>query len=58
MGESLPRGVVQGEKKNEVQEMMETYIVKREKAMESGKREDLPRILQTKLNEHKRKKGK
>ena len=33
---------------------MEDYIVQCEKAMQTGKREDLPKYLQTKLNDLKR----
>ena len=45
---------VKGEPKVEMEEMMEEYIAKCHKAMQTGKREDLPKYLQTKLNEQKR----
>ena len=43
--ESVPKG--------EIEEMLEDYIVHCEKAMQLGKREDLPKYLQAKLNEQK-----
>ena len=54
MGESLTHVQVKGAKKSENEEIMEGYLMQCEKAIERGKREQLPRILQTKLDEKKR----
>ena len=45
---------VEGEPKGEMEGMMEDYIAQCEKAMETIKGEDLPKFLQTKMNEQKR----
>ena len=39
---------------NEIEEIMESAIMQCEKAMQTGKREDLSKYLQTKLDEEKR----
>ena len=53
IGEQLSHVQVQGTK-NQIEEMVTEYVVQCEKAISSGKREDLPKILITKLNEQKR----
>ena len=45
---------VKGEKKIEIEEMMDSYVVQCENAMKPGKREELQKILQMKSNEHAR----
>ena len=44
---------MQGETK-EIEEMMESYLMQCENATKTGKGEDLPKILETKLDEQKR----
>ena len=52
--EQLTHVQVKGESKNEIEQMMEGYVMQCEKAMQTDKREDLPKFLQTKLTEQKR----
>ena len=40
-------------KKSEIEEMLEAYVMQCERAMQTGKREDHPKYLQTKLAEQK-----
>ena len=48
---------VNGAMKSENDEIMESYVMQCEKAMKTGKREDLPKIIQMKLAEQKREKA-
>ena len=43
-----------GVAKCEIEEMLEDYVRQCEKAMQTGKRDDLPKYFQTRLNEQKR----
>ena len=52
--EQLTHVQVKDEKKNEIQEMMEGYVMHCETAMQTGKGEDQPKDLQTKLDEENR----
>ena len=54
MRERLTHVQVHGEKKNEIEEMMEEYVMQCETAMSTGKREDLPKRLIIKLDEQAR----
>ena len=45
---------VKGEPKSKIEEMLEDYVMQCDKAMQTGKRDDLPKYLQTKLNAQKR----
>ena len=54
MKASLTRVSSPGAAKSETQEMMEEYIVHCEKAIKTGKKTDLPKMLQTKLEQLKR----
>ena len=45
---------VNGEPKSQIEEMMEDYIAHCAKAIQTGKRDDLPKYLQMKLNDQKR----
>ena len=54
MRERLTHVQVKGEKKIEIEEMMESYVVLCEKATSTRNREDLPKIFLTKLDEQKR----
>ena len=53
MRERLPHVKVQAQTK-EIEEMIESYIVQCEKALQTGKREDLPKYMQTKFADQKR----
>ena len=50
----LSHGHVEGEPKGDIEGKLEDYITQCGKAMQTGKREDLPKYFQTKLNEQKR----
>ena len=52
--ESLTYVAEKGEKRSEMQEMMERYVVHCEKAMVTGNGEDLPKMLELKLEDQKR----
>ena len=54
MKASLTRVSSPGAAKSETQEMMEEYIVHCEKAIKTGKKTDLPKMLQTKLEQLQR----
>ena len=54
MRERLTHLQVKGGKKREIEEMIESYPMQCEKEIEKGKREDVPKILQTKLDKEKR----
>ena len=58
MRESLTHVTLQVAMRSEAQEMLQSSVAQCEKAMQPGKRKDLPKILQTKLNEQKREKEK
>ena len=45
---------MKGGKKIEIEELIESYVMQCENAIESGKREHLPKILQTKFDKEKR----
>ena len=47
----LMRETAPGAKKRAMQEMMEEYVIQCEKAIKTGKKADLPKMLQTKLEE-------
>ena len=54
MKASLKRMSSPGVAKNDTQEMMEEYVMQCEKAIQTGKKTDLPKRLQTKLEELQR----
>ena len=54
MKTSLARVSAPGAAKRDTQEMMEVYIVQCEKAITTGKKNDLPKRLQSKLEELQR----
>ena len=54
MKDSLARVSSSGVAKSETQEMMEEYLMQCEKAIKTGKKTDLPKLLQTKLEQLQR----
>ena len=54
MKTSLLHVNVTGAARNDTQEMMEEYVIRCEKAIKTGKKIDLHKMLQTKLEEFQR----